>query len=81
MLEKNKELLADLFIVSRVDLYPWEGELPPGVNKASEVDDLAIGARRIMGERCERCWKYGEITGSSDLCPRCTEVMERLPQK
>ncbi|MGB4029260.1 MAG: zinc finger domain-containing protein, partial [bacterium] len=81
LLEENQELLADLFIVSRVDLYPWEGELPPGANKALEVEGLALRARRIEGERCERCWKYGELVASSDLCPRCTEVMEHLSQK
>lgn len=81
LLAENKDLLADLFIVSRVDLYPWEGELPPGANKALEVEGLALRARRIEGERCERCWKYGELVASSDLCPRCTEVMEHLSQK
>jgi len=57
--------LANLFIVSRVDL---------------EVVDAAISidVARAPGAKCERCWTYFEAATRSEpaVCPRCSSALE-----
>jgi len=81
-LRENEKLLADLFIVSRVVLHDWTGELPESVAPSTEMDGLAIAVSKIVGEKCERCWKYSEGVGASKeastLCPRCAQVVPQL---
>jgi isoleucyl-tRNA synthetase len=58
--------LANLFIVSRVDLAESDGELRVQVSSAP-------------GVKCERCWTYSEKVGRlahPGLCERCTAVLE-----
>jgi isoleucyl-tRNA synthetase len=66
--------LASLFIVSGVSLVSVrEGELGKG-------KELEVRVDRAQGEKCERCWNYGQALGSDPhhptLCPRCTRVMQ-----
>ena len=66
--------LADLMIVSRVELVKGEG------GTASAVEGLGIATDHAVGEKCERCWKYTADIGSHPahptLCARCASVIE-----
>ena len=57
--------LANLFIVSRVDLAEGEG--------------LAVEVGRAAGSKCERCWTYSENVGRLSVhpgvCERCAAVL------
>jgi isoleucyl-tRNA synthetase len=59
--------LANLFIVSRVDLTESDGPLTVAVFRAS-------------GGKCERCWTWSERVGSlpvhNAVCERCAAVLE-----
>ena len=57
--------LADLFIVSHVDLVEGEG----GVKGL--VEGLGVSAAHAAGNKCLRCWKYETTVGEDGLCPRC----------
>ena len=61
--------LADLFIVSKVDLTEGEG----GVKGA--VEGLGAAAAHAAGNKCLRCWKYEPAVGENGLCPRCAKVL------
>ena len=50
--------LADLMIVSQVELVKGEG------GAASAVEGLGVAAAHATGEKCERCWKYSSSIGS-----------------
>lgn len=77
-LEENEEKLADLFIVSQVEL----------VTDADETEEVHQGVEtgvkvvvtNALGKKCDRCWKYSESVGSDeehpDLCERCLEVVK-----
>jgi isoleucyl-tRNA synthetase len=74
ILDARAALLADVLIVSQVDLVP-EGALdgpvlPPGV---------AVAARPAEGTKCPRCWNYRTDGGVDptypDLCARCAGVI------
>jgi len=72
LLEKYRNDLADLFIVSQVALQP-DGE---GVNVRVEHAD---------GAKCERCWKYRTDVGSrpeihAAICAECADEVDRLLQ-
>ncbi len=53
--------LADLFIVSRVELLQGGG--------------VAVKVARAEGEKCQRCWKYHPAVSAAGLCPRCAKVL------
>ena len=62
--------LADLFIVSHVDLVEGEG----GVKGL--VEGLGVSAAHAAGNKCLRCWKYDTSVGEDGLCPRCAKVLK-----
>ena len=68
MLHLGQEYLADLFIVSQVEM---------------EVDkELAVDVFPAEGTKCPRCWKFHPLIGSHskhpELCPRCAAVVEAM---
>ena len=63
--------LADLFIVSHVDLVEGEG----GV--MGLVEGLGVSAAHAAGNKCLRCWKYETTVGEDGLCPRCAKVLKQ----
>ena len=62
--------LADLFIVSHVELIEGEG----GVKGL--VEGLGVSAAHAAGNKCLRCWKYDTSVGEDGLCPRCAKVLK-----
>ena len=63
--EMDEEYLADLFIVSQVNVTVGEA--------------LAVQVSEAKGEKCERCWKHHIKVGSDanhpTLCPRCAATL------
>ena len=63
--EMDRQELADLFLVSQVELVPGEA--------------LAVETMPAQGEKCSRCWKYhpkvGENPNYPTFCPRCASVV------
>lgn len=68
LLEKYRDALPEILIVSQVHLEPVDG---------SEVI-LEVG--RADGGRCPRCWRVlkelSAVTETAQLCQRCTEATE-----
>ena len=63
--------LADLMIVSQVELVEGEG----GVKGL--VEGLGVSAAHAAGNKCLRCWKYETTVGEDGLCPRCAKVLKQ----
>jgi isoleucyl-tRNA synthetase len=78
LLRAKRELLATLFIVSRVDLDAGEGRASV-VYESQEIPGLVIGVDRASGDKCERCWTRTEEVGRDashpTLCARCVRVV------
>ena len=69
VLEKHRDFLPELFIVSRVILASRGGE-PFGISirPCSELGDV----------RCPRCWRWVprlEASSHGEVCPRCAEAL------
>jgi isoleucyl-tRNA synthetase len=78
LLASKRDLLAMLFIVSRVDLDGGPGGAAV-VYESQEIPGLVIGVDRAPGEKCERCWTRTEDVGRDPrhptLCARCVRVV------
>ena len=66
--EMDQEKLADLFIVSQVQV--------------TVGGELSVSVAEAAGEKCERCWKHHIKVGSDaqhpTLCPRCAKVIRTI---
>src|SRR5213594_4335325 len=80
LLGSKRDLLATLFIVSRVDLEPGPGRASVRY-ESQDIPGLVIGVDRAPGEKCERCWTRSEEVGRDPahptLCARCVRVVTR----
>ena len=69
IVEKHRDLLAELFIVSHVTIQE-------GTNPTLEVS--VRHGEELGYARCPRCWRWVpalETTGRGDTCPRCAEAL------
>ena len=64
--EMDGEALADLLIVSHVDV--------------TVGDALSAEVENAAGVKCPRCWKHSTQADENGLCPRCSAVVAKLPQ-
>ncbi len=68
VLEKHRDFLPELFIVSHVTLTPASAPLSIGVRPSSELGH----------QKCPRCWRSVPALVSSahgDVCPRCAAAL------
>jgi isoleucyl-tRNA synthetase len=69
VLEKHRDFLPELFIVSRVALAPRAGaEFAVEVRPCAELGEV----------RCPRCWRWVprlESSSHGEVCPRCAEAL------
>ena len=63
--DESPEALADLFIVSKVEL--------------TVGSELAVRVENAAGTKCPRCWKHSLAPNAEGLCPRCAKVVKHLP--
>ncbi|HEX2694236.1 MAG TPA: zinc finger domain-containing protein, partial [Acidobacteriota bacterium] len=70
LLEKYRGALAELFIVSVVELEPAAGE------------DFVVRVEKASGDKCDRCWNRSETVGKDaahpSFCARCAEVVGEM---
>jgi isoleucyl-tRNA synthetase len=68
-LEKHRDFLPELFIVSDVTVTPAAGPMTVAVRPCGEHGF----------HRCPRCWRWVpklEVTPQGELCPRCVEALK-----
>ncbi len=65
IIEDHKNLLADVFIVSKVDIVENNG--------SGSIAKITV--KKVTGKKCPRCWKYHD--GEDELCDRCKLVIEK----
>lgn len=74
--------LAEIFIVSSVELHQPTEETPEDAIPAEAIEGLRIKISSATGEKCERCWMYHTEVGKDEahptLCPRCASVVNEI---
>jgi isoleucyl-tRNA synthetase len=80
LLNKHVEVLADVFIVSKVRLMEVE-KIPAEAEYAQEVKDLGVAVKRSDGVKCPRCWRYvekfDERQGLTEVCSMCADAIDQ----
>jgi isoleucyl-tRNA synthetase len=77
IIEKHRDFLAELFIVSQVSIET--AQVRPGA--AERADPVGIHVRHsqeLSYVRCPRCWRWVpqlETSAHGDICPRCVEAL------
>lgn len=71
--------LRYLFITSQVELVDAAATLS-GLKYVAHSDSYGIGVTNADGEKCDRCWNYSPLVGTSSvhplLCDRCIPALE-----
>jgi isoleucyl-tRNA synthetase len=74
LLESRRALLAEILIVSQVEVLPSEQ-----VRGESTMAGLAIEVERAAGQKCARCWNWRLDVGGDprfpSVCGRCAAVL------
>jgi len=77
---KGIDNLADIVIVSALDIHQPGEDIPAGSREGENFKGLHITVSSAPGEKCERCWMFSEKVGTDsehpELCPRCLEVIK-----
>lgn len=79
-LKKYESGLADIFIVSSVDVKE-AGDLSDKALVYEELPDVGIEVKKAESEKCPRCWRYvgvGSNEKYNDVCQRCADAIEQL---
>ena len=72
LLEKHKDLLSDLYIVSHVYLEDIKDDI---LNEYSQ-DEYTVKVLKAKGEKCARCWKYRKLNADG-ICSDCDDAIKQ----
>jgi isoleucyl-tRNA synthetase len=77
LLQKHAKDLPALFIVSQVEVLPFEGSV-----HSDHPEPFRVEILRADGAKCERCWNYsthvGENTRYPGVCERCSAALAEI---
>jgi isoleucyl-tRNA synthetase len=77
LLQKHANDLPSLFIVSQVEVRPFDGPV-----HSDHAEPFHVEVLRADGAKCERCWNYsthvGENTRYPGVCERCSEALAEI---
>jgi isoleucyl-tRNA synthetase len=77
LLEKHRDFLPELFIVSSVSLAPVT-DASTGSGQTATPAINVHHARDLGFVRCPRCWRWVptlQFTGHGEVCPRCADAL------
>ena len=76
-LQEYAAFLPGLFIVSQVEVLPFDGPV-----MSDHPNPYHIEVLRALGAKCERCWNYSTHVGESadfpTLCERCVAALKEI---
>ncbi len=81
IVEKHREFLAELFIVSQVSIETAPALPAAAGATAAGIDPIGIEVRHSqeLGHvRCPRCWRWVPVlvhSAHGDICPRCADAL------
>ncbi|RJQ31149.1 MAG: isoleucine--tRNA ligase [Actinobacteria bacterium] len=76
----NLDDLAEIFIVSVVELVSKADQKGKIYYKSNQIDGLEINIEKTTAQKCERCWRYleevGTVKEAPNLCMRCADAVK-----
>ena len=73
LLEQYREKLAEIFIVSTVELCEGLEQAPPEAEEGQELP-LKLSVAGAVAVKCPRCWIFA-AAADGELCPRCRALL------
>jgi isoleucyl-tRNA synthetase len=77
LLERHAKDLPGLFIVSQVEVLPFDGPVD-----SDHAQPLHVHVLRADGTKCQRCWNYSTHVGENPrypgVCERCSEALAEI---
>jgi isoleucyl-tRNA synthetase len=77
LLQRHAKDLPGLFIVSQVEVLPFDGAV-----QSDHVEPFHVEVLRADGAKCERCWNYSTRVGKNSryptVCERCTAALAEI---
>jgi isoleucyl-tRNA synthetase len=77
LLKKHVQDLPQLFIVSQVEVQPFDGPV-----RSDDPEPFHVEVLRADGQKCERCWNYSTHVGENarypTVCERCSEALGEI---
>jgi isoleucyl-tRNA synthetase len=77
LLERHAKDLPGLFIVSQVDVLPFDAPVD-----SDHAEPFHVEVLRADGTKCERCWNYSTYVGENPrypgVCERCSEALAEI---
>jgi isoleucyl-tRNA synthetase len=77
LLERHAKDLPGLFIVSQVEVLPFDGPVD-----SDQAEPFHVEVLRAAGTKCERCWNYSTHVGENPrypgVCERCSEALAEI---
>ncbi|MGC0772415.1 MAG: isoleucine--tRNA ligase [Candidatus Acidiferrum sp.] len=77
LLQRHAKDLLALFIVSQVDVLPFDGPM-----FSDHPEPFHIEVLRAEGAKCERCWNYSTHVGENPryptICDRCSQALAEI---
>jgi len=79
LLQRHARDLPGLFIVSQVEVLPFDGPV-----SSDHPEPFHIEVLRAEGAKCERCWNYSTHVGENprypSVCERCSAVVAEIEE-
>src|SRR5580700_3591804 len=77
LLERHAKDLPGLFIVSQVEVLPFDGPVD-----GDHAEPFQVEVLRADGTKCQRCWNYSTHVGEKPrypgVCERCSEALAEI---
>jgi isoleucyl-tRNA synthetase len=77
LLERHAKDLPGLFIVSQVEVLPFDGPVD-----SDQAEPFHVEVLRAAGTKCERCWNYSTHVGENPrypgVCERCSAALAEI---
>ena len=80
LLTKHAKDLPQLFIVSQVEVLPFDAPV-----QSEQTEPWHVEVLRADGKKCDRCWNYsirvGENSRYPTICERCSEAIAEIERE
>ncbi len=78
LLQENEPELRLIFVSAPVTIQEGLDQAPANAGEGA-LSSLRVSVEKTTGDKCQRCWNYGEIGVDSaypDVCSRCSLVLK-----
>ena len=42
-----------------------------------EIEGVCVEVEKVVGDKCNRCWKFTETLNDNQICDRCEEAIQQ----